>query len=409
MVNLALFQNCTGGFLEKNNTSSGANLTSSISPKVDLTTDSLKVPEDAVVNLRWKTENVVSCEASGDWSGTKDFFGFIQIKIRKKSLFRMACKDTDNKSVESELSIDLVPIDENLFGQVIFKSGYEGTSELVEKSQQYLSYRGFDNFLDQPNDWVDDFLANEKVENLNIFFEEGESTQRFAEIARDPVDTTNKVLQFWLKEPNVLNSQNLPLKGRIQEILKTRVGLKTISFKIRMFLHPDMNTLTEIPEAFDWLTISEWWNNGGWTGESFPFRISVNIAKPNANVGSPLFLEVHGEAKSGSDQNWQSGRKWEETSNIPLPIGKWINLHYLVKEGDLESGIFKLTMSVDGEAEKNVFEIHNFTHHPDDLAPNGFTDFHLLKLYTSKKVIDFMNSKNKVLQLFWDDYRLRAL
>jgi hypothetical protein len=38
--------------------------------------------------------------------------------------------------------------------------------------------------------------------------------------------------------------------------------------------------------------------------------------------------------------------------------------------------------------------------------PDGVSDFNPLKLYTSKGLIDYMHSRGKTLQIYWDDFKL---
>ena len=53
-----------------------------------------------------------------------------------------------------------------------------------------------------------------------------------------------------------------------------------------------------------------------------------------------------------------------------------------------------------------VFYVHKVTRNSQDSNPDGITDFNPMKLYTSKGLIDFMRSKGKTLQIYWDDFKL---
>jgi len=53
-----------------------------------------------------------------------------------------------------------------------------------------------------------------------------------------------------------------------------------------------------------------------------------------------------------------------------------------------------------------IFDLHKITHNTTDPDPDGVSDFNPLKLYTSKGLIDYMNSKGKTLQIYWDDFKL---
>ena len=53
-----------------------------------------------------------------------------------------------------------------------------------------------------------------------------------------------------------------------------------------------------------------------------------------------------------------------------------------------------------------VFDITNFTHHPNDPNPDGLSHFNPMKLYTSKGLIDYVRDNGKSLQVYWDDFEL---
>lgn len=41
-----------------------------------------------------------------------------------------------------------------------------------------------------------------------------------------------------------------------------------------------------------------------------------------------------------------------------------------------------------------------------DPAPNGFTGYNPMKLYTSKELVSYVKSQGKTLQIYWDDFKL---
>ena len=65
-----------------------------------------------------------------------------------------------------------------------------------------------------------------------------------------------------------------------------------------------------------------------------------------------------------------------------------------------------MTIQPDGEAEQTVFDVTNYTHNTTDPAPNGVTGYNPMKLYTSKEVVGFMKERGKMLQIYWDDFKL---
>ena len=56
--------------------------------------------------------------------------------------------------------------------------------------------------------------------------------------------------------------------------------------------------------------------------------------------------------------------------------------------------------------ERNLFDVHNYTHHPSDPSPDGVTSFNPMKLYTSGALINGMSQANAELAVFWDDFEI---
>ena len=65
-----------------------------------------------------------------------------------------------------------------------------------------------------------------------------------------------------------------------------------------------------------------------------------------------------------------------------------------------------MTIQPQDEDKVVVFDVKKVTHNSQDKNPDGVTDFNPLKLYTSKGLIDYMRSKGKTLQIYWDDFKL---
>jgi hypothetical protein len=65
-----------------------------------------------------------------------------------------------------------------------------------------------------------------------------------------------------------------------------------------------------------------------------------------------------------------------------------------------------MTIKPDGGTKEVIFDLTRITHNSTDPNPDGVTDFNPIKLYTSKKLVDYMKSKDKTLQMYWDDFKL---
>jgi hypothetical protein len=50
--------------------------------------------------------------------------------------------------------------------------------------------------------------------------------------------------------------------------------------------------------------------------------------------------------------------------------------------------------------------IKNYTQHPKETCPDGFSEIHPLKLYTSQELVEYMKQNNKKLQIYWDNWKV---
>ena len=303
------------------------------------------------------------------------------------SIFLLTCRQPGDPAQDCQ------PTGCDLAEELIFQTGFEpATSGMPPKAIE--AFTGTDNTLPPPNDWQA-FEQHANIGSFNIQYQGGDSSQRYARLVPDPLDTANTALVFWLKGPNVNN-----IKGRIQANVYENTCLPEIYQSVRLYLHPDLVWLQEV--NFTWLTLFEYWNNANWTGEPYPFRITVNLQRTEAASG-PLHLGVHGQTYDGS--KWQT--VWEDyRSDYDLPLGQWLTIDIYLKEGNRNNGRFYLAVTPDSGTRQTLFDITHYTHHPDDPCPDGFRHFNPFKLYTSAELLAYMQSKGAVLQVYWDDFRL---
>lgn len=246
-------------------------------------------------------------------------------------------------------------------------------------------------------DWETDLDAHAAVGTFRIFYQEGDTAKAKASIVNDPLDNTNKVLKFQLDSANVPNED----KGRIQAAINNNINLKTFSFKVKLYLHPDIDTLRYYNDDFNWFTLMEFWNNGSY--QPFPFRITMNIQKPDTTVGSNLYFGTHGQTKDTINSLWNN--VWSEIDyTYAVPTGQWLTFDTYFFEGDSTDGRYKVTVTDTLNNTHTLFDITDYTHHPQDTLPDGVTNFNPMKLYTSGILIDGMNSVNAELSVFWDDF-----
>lgn len=253
---------------------------------------------------------------------------------------------------------------------------------------------------------------NEKVRasygQASIQFQGGDRSERSAEIISDPLHPNNKVLSFTLATANVRGVKPAPYKGRVQMNLYESMGAKNVKVSVRMYLHPHFGLLQEFPGGLDLLAISEWWNNGGWTGESFPFRISVNLVKHASRTSSPFFFSAKAQTRHPTLKRWNEPTWSSIDTKFVVPTGEWLSFHYEFMEGDNKDGRFLLSVERENGERSTIFDIRGFTHHPEDPNPNGITHINPLKLYTSKQVLDYVHKRNGFLQILWDDLKFSS-
>jgi len=65
-----------------------------------------------------------------------------------------------------------------------------------------------------------------------------------------------------------------------------------------------------------------------------------------------------------------------------------------------------MTITSEGVEKQVIFDLTKVTHNSTDPNPNGVSDFNPIKLYTSKKLIEYMHGEGKTLQIYWDDFKL---
>ncbi len=244
---------------------------------------------------------------------------------------------------------------------------------------------------------------------MTIQYQGGTDAERWARIIEEPGVPGNRVLAFKLMSANVPNAAGIADKGRVQlnAYDVNQIRAKEVRFKTRVFLTPDFALLRQMPAALSWLTISEWWNNPTWTGQDHPFRITVNVVKPSSAPGSALNFSVKAQTADPSTLEWHAALWTEVNSAIQVPVGQWVTLEYAFLEGDASTGRFYLAMTPDGGVRQVIFDVRNFTHHPQDPAPDGITHINPAKLYTAKSTIDFVTQRGGALQVFWDDMSFR--
>lgn len=241
-----------------------------------------------------------------------------------------------------------------------------------------------------------------------VEFEAGSDVERGAEVVDVPGERGNHALRFWLAKPNVLGTGGRPAKGRVQMDVYGNEGIRELAMSVRMYLHPDFNIVRSFPGTIDWLTISEWWNNASWTGEKFPFRITVNLVKEAPGPNGVMLFQVHAQTLDTGRNRWEYPVWSQINRTFAVPVGRWVTLDYGFVEGNADSGRFFLAATVNGGRRTVIFDIKGYTHHPEDLQPEGLSHFNPVKLYTSSRLIEFVRESGGSMEIMWDDFELAA-
>jgi hypothetical protein len=286
--------------------------------------------------------------------------------------------------------------------ELIFQSGFEDDVKVVAQNAD-SDITGADKSLSPPNDWVKDLDNHPNIGNFNLQYQGGDSTMRVAKIIPEPGNPSNHVLQFRLNQPNVGGS-----KGRIQGNLYGNNGIKEFYQSVRVFLHDDFNTVKSYPKEIHWLTIAEFWNNITWN-QTIPyrFRITLGVGKPDPGQSDLYFIVDAQDCELFADERQKYTTVWAETNkSTKVPIGKWFTMDIYFKEGNSHNGRFYLSITPENEPKKIIFDLKRITHNTQDPNPDGISDYNPFKLYTSRDLIDYMKSRQKSLEIYWDDFKL---
>lgn len=282
--------------------------------------------------------------------------------------------------------------------ELVFQSGFEGTSKVVPYDESDNQIIGKDTWLSGKNDWVKD-LDKAGAGKFSLQYTGGDSTKRIARIIPEPGNTSNNVLMFCIND-SWLASEGQQ-KARVQaNIYGIKKGYKEFYQSVRMFIPADFNVLRNYPGEIHWLTISEFWNNEWWVKtEKYGFRVTLGIGKAKAGESDLNFI-LNAE-NPGQKEVWNA-----DNTTIKVPVGKWFTMEYYFKDGNAETGRFYMAITPQNGEKQVVFDVHNFTRNTNDPASDGLTGYNPMKLYTSKEVVAFAKSHHTPLRIYWDDFKL---
>ena len=96
---------------------------------------------------------------------------------------------------------------------------------------------------------------------------------------------------------------------------------------------------------------------------------------------------------------------WEEiNTNVAVTTGEWLTFETYFLEGDSTNGRYKVQVTDKQQNTNLLFDVENFTQHPNDFLNNGIASINPMKLYTSAGIIDGMTNSNSELSVYWDEF-----
>jgi hypothetical protein len=192
--------------------------------------------------------------------------------------------------------------------ELLFQTSFTNTI-ITDGEYKNANFSGTDPAFSEKSDW-DSFKAHDNIGYVEIGYEDGENNQRLASVVDDPDSTGNSVLKFQLMEASIKEGSDY--KGRVQLSVHDNKCIKELYQTVKLKFHPDMAYFQERADRLYWFTLFEFWNNGAWTKEKYPFRVSVNLYK-DEGVGSDINFRVKADYKTCKTCKWNE--VWEK---LPL-------------------------------------------------------------------------------------------
>lgn len=274
------------------------------------------------------------------------------------------------------------PVDEESYTP--FHSGFETGVSVTEFSDRFGDIIGSDGM-----DWESDLEDNGSFGNFRIFYEGGDDSQRSASIIEIDGD---RVLEFRLSEANVNEGE----KGRVSASLTNNHNLTEFAYSVNVNLTDAFDLIEPAEGRLTWMTIAEFWNDNAQT--EYAFRITLAIHKEDAAPNTPLSWALAGQTQNTTSLMWDD--VWTAASEVPVPIDTWFTLQIAVIEGDGDSGQVFVKMGANV-----LFDIVDWTYHPDKPIADGFENLNPMKLYTAGDVLEML-PEGRAFVILWDDFTI---
>ncbi|MBA3706802.1 MAG: T9SS type A sorting domain-containing protein [Bacteroidetes bacterium] len=291
---------------------------------------------------------------------------------------------------------------------LIFKNGFEGTSRVEYKDAAHDLLRGSDN-TSTVSDWYANLEKNPYINFGQITYEQGDYSQRKAEIVSDPAGGTNKVLRYRITDQHILMPSG-ERKARIQydlqnqELAPAGGYIKEYYQKVKLYFSPNFKVLEDSPTAVGWIIMHEFWNDGSWDRPNGtankPTRVDFGLTRTKDAVGEKLRFDLSfRDPIMAYPANWQM-----RNDNFAIPLGTWMTQEIYVKEGDDQTGRVYMAITI-GNVKTVIFDKIGRTCAlaTSTYTPDGQTSWNPMKIYMEGKVAKLFHDKGKTLDVYWDD------
>lgn len=317
-------------------------------------------------------------------------------------------EDTSPKTTSStNVSSTTVAVKETL----IFKNGFEGATNINTRGQ-FADILGYDD-LSTPSDWEKDlFKKTPYFGHGQIYYEQGDDSQRKAEIVPDPENPSNKVLRFRIAEKHI-RLDNGDYKARIQyELHNTFLPpadgyIKEYYQKIRLYFSPDFKVLEDAGTEIGWIVMQEFWDDPqfivpGYSHVNQMARVHISVQRNQSKVGERLRFGIQCESPA---LTWPFAWTVDNTT-FAIPLGKWMTEEIYLKEGDANNGRFYFAVTIDGVKTVICDKKGITTSKVSGYIPDGQTSWDPMKLYCAQGPINLFKEKNKFMDVYWDDLEI---
>jgi len=190
-------------------------------------------------------------------------------------------------------------------------------------------------------------------------------------------------------------------QSRFQWSLFLKERVEIIHFQYKLFLSPDIEELNEYPEVINWFSLFELWNQratdlsseGEYDGSA---RWNLSLHKDESGT---LYWEWQAQYMQPLDRIYQEMYPDQQNRAAEIPLGKWFTLDiYFNRNG-------KTVVMVD---DHKIFDFVGQNRYPERPLLYPAYEGHaanVFKLYTSEKIVNWMNARNKKIYAMYNDFK----